>query len=332
MEKSKNILGKIKVTPLAAESFGVRSMCTLVQTPDISVLLDAGISLCPYRFSLPPHPIEFQAIAKLRKKIADAAEKAQVVTISHYHFDHHTPSYEDWVVNWTKTGETARKIYQGKTLFVKNPKININASQRHRAWMFQKTCGKTVRRLVAADGKTFTFGETTLRFSEAVPHGSENSTLGWVIMTTVDLDGERFMFAPDIQGPMSNHTTELILTAQPTAIMLGGPPLYLANIRIEESQLEQGLKNLQQIVLKIPIVVLDHHLLRDEDWKRKISFIYQQTRKTGHELFTAAEYAGSENLFLESKRKQLFDEHPPSKEFNEWVKTLNNEKISKPPI
>jgi predicted metallo-beta-lactamase superfamily hydrolase len=62
------LLSKIKITPLAAESLGVRSMCTLVETPDINILLDAGISLCPYRFNLVPHPIEFQTISKIRKK------------------------------------------------------------------------------------------------------------------------------------------------------------------------------------------------------------------------------------------------------------------------
>ena len=134
MRKAKSPLSKIKVTPLAAESFGVRSMCTLVETPDVAVLLDAGVSLCPYRFSLPPHPIEFQTIASLRGKIAQAADKAAVVTISHYHFDHHTPCFEDWVVNWTEADETARQIYQDKTVLIKNPKENINASQRQRAW------------------------------------------------------------------------------------------------------------------------------------------------------------------------------------------------------
>ena len=145
-------LSNIKVTPLAAESFGVRSMCTLVETPDVAVLLDAGISLCPYRFSLPPHPIEFQTIAQLRKTIADAADKAEVTTISHYHFDHHTPSFEDWVVNWTEPDETARQIYQNKTVLAKNPKENINASQRQRAWLFEKTGGKHAKTLEAADG------------------------------------------------------------------------------------------------------------------------------------------------------------------------------------
>src|ERR1035437_10487235 len=158
----KNPSSKIKITPLAAESFGVRSMCTLVETPDVKVLLDGGLSLAPSRFSLPPHPIEYQTIARLRKTIAEAADKAQVTTISHYHFDHHTPFFEDWVVNWTQDGETARQIYQNKTVLAKNAKEKINASQRQRAWMFQKTGGKHAKSVEAADGKTFAYGETIL--------------------------------------------------------------------------------------------------------------------------------------------------------------------------
>ena len=42
MQKARhnNLLNAIRVTPLAAESFGVRSMCTLVETPDLAVLLE----------------------------------------------------------------------------------------------------------------------------------------------------------------------------------------------------------------------------------------------------------------------------------------------------
>ena len=162
--------------------------------PILAVLLDGGISLAPYRFSLPPHPIEFQTIARLRKTIAEAADKADVTTISHYHFDHHTPSFEDWVVNWTEDGETARQIYQNKTVFVKNPKEKINASQRQRAWMFQKTAGKQAKTVESADGKTFNYGKTVLRFSEAVAHGSEDSMLGWVIMVIVEHGDETVYF------------------------------------------------------------------------------------------------------------------------------------------
>jgi uncharacterized protein len=332
MEKLDILLSKIKVTPLAAESFGVRSMCTLVETPDIKVLLDAGISLCPYRFSLPPHPIEFQTISKLRKTIAEAADKSTVTTISHYHFDHHTPSFEDWVVNWTEDRETARQVYQNKTVLIKNPKEKINASQRQRAWMFQKTAGKHAKMLEPADGKKFRYGKTSLFFSEAVAHGSDDSMLGWVIMAVVEHEAERFMFAPDIQGPMSTHTLELILAAKPTVIMLGGPPLYLEGFRVEISLLEQGLRNLERIAEVVPLVILEHHVLRDESWRPKMNKVFQKAIQSGHSILTAAEYAGKENLFLESKRKQLYQNHPPSDEFKQWIKTLNEKKIAKPPI
>jgi predicted metallo-beta-lactamase superfamily hydrolase len=328
----KKLLNSIRVTPLASESFGVRSMCTLVETRDVTLLLDAGISLCPYRFNLPPHPIEFQTIDALRKTIAEAADKATVTSISHYHFDHHTPSFEDWVVNWTEDSETARQIYQDKIILAKNPEEKINSSQRQRAWMFQKTGGKHAKVLEVADSRTFNFGKTSIRFSEAVAHGSEDYMLGWVIMTIIEHGGERFMFAPDIQGPMSMHTLALILAAKPSVIMLSGPPLYLVGFRFAIEQLERGLRNLEQIVEDVPLVILEHHALRDEAWRPKMEAVFQKASRSGHRIVTAAEYLGKENLFLESKRKQLYLDQPPSTEFKIWMKTLNDKKIAKAPI
>ncbi len=332
MANPNNALKTIKVTPIAAESLGVRSMCTLVETPDVAVLLDAGVSLAPYRFSLPPHPTEFQTIARIRQAIAEAADKTEVATISHYHYDHHTPSFEDWVVNWTEYSETARQIYQGKTVYTKNPKENINASQRQRAWMFQKTGGRYARSLLSADGRTITYGSTNLRFSEAVAHGEANSELGWVIMTTLDCNGERFMHAPDVQGPMLDHTLQLVLAQAPAVIMLGGPPLYLGGSRVEPQKVEAGLANLQRIVEAVPVVILEHHALRDEEWRAKMDKIFQRGKEVGHQVVTAAEYAGLENRFLEYNRKRLYEEQPPSEEFRQWMKTLNNQKIAKPPL
>ncbi len=40
-------MAKIKITPLAFESMGVRSMCTLVETKDLKVLVDPGVSVAP---------------------------------------------------------------------------------------------------------------------------------------------------------------------------------------------------------------------------------------------------------------------------------------------
>jgi hypothetical protein len=184
----------------------------------------------------------------------------------------------------------------------------------------------------AADGKTFSYGKTTLRFSEPVAHGSEDSMLGWVIMAVVHYEDERFMFAPDVQGPMSQHTLELILKAEPTVIMLGGPPLYLGGFGVDVAQLEQGLRNLERIVQAVPVVILEHHVLRDESWQQKLTEVYDQASKAGHSVVTAAEYLGTENVFLESKRRQLYRDFPPSAEFKQWTKTLNSNHIAKPPL
>ena len=328
------MLNKIRVTPLAAESFGVRSMCTMVETPDLTLLLDAGVSLCPYRFRLPPHPTEFETINKLRKSIAKAADEAEVVTISHYHFDHHTPSYEDWLVNWTEGNETARQIYQDKKVLMKNPRDKINASQRQRAWLFQKTGGKYTKMLENADGKTFAFGgETVLHFSEAVFHGSEDSSLGWVVMMVVEYTSERFMFAPDVQGPMSTYTMELIKAAKPQMIMLGGPPFYLSGFKVAESKLQVGLKNLAEVVEAVPLTILEHHALRDESWRQRTKQVYAKAAEVGHKVMTAAEFVGQKNSLLESKRKRLYIEEPPSKEFEKWMREGLTEKSStKPPM
>jgi len=307
-------------------------MCTLVKTPDLSILLDAGVSLCPYRFGLPPHPVEFETIAELRRSMAEAADKAQVVTISHYHFDHHTPSFEDWLVNWTQANETARQIYQNKIVLLKHPREKINPSQRQRAWMFQKTGGKYAKKLAIADNKAFDFGNTRIRFSEPVAHGSEHSGLGWVIMAIVEYAEEKFMFAPDVQGPMSDYTSELIQAAQPTVIMLGGPPFYLEGTKVDVNQLDLGLKNLENIVKQVPVVILEHHALRDELWRNKTARVYEAAEKFGHSIMTAAEFRGNENRFLEYKRAKLFEDFPTSLDFTQWTKTLNSQKVAKPPL
>lgn len=327
------MLKKIKVVPLAAESLGVRSMCTYVETPDLQILLDAGVSLCPVRFGLPPHPREFEAIIQCRKKISKAAERAGVITISHYHYDHHTPSFQDWVVNWTEADETAKRIYQNKVVLLKNPREQINSSQRERGWMFAKTGGRYAQKLMNADSQTFVFGETTVRFSEPVFHGPENSEMGWVLMACISFQNEKFMFAPDVQGPMSNAPLQIILKENPQLLMIGGPPLYLVPSRVGEDQMRNALENLQTIVRKIPHVIVDHHILRDVQWQQKTVEVLYATYTSGSILQTAAEYLGTDNAFLEANRKRSFEENPPSTEFEKWMKmSEDKKKLTKPPL
>lgn len=327
------MLDHIRITPLAAESLGVRSMCTYVETPDVRILLDAGVSLCPSRFGLPPHPREYKAIIECRKDIMKAAASCDIVTVSHYHFDHHTPSYEDWVSQWTEETVTARQIYEGKVVLMKDPRESINYSQRRRGWLFGKTGGFYAKRTENADGKEFTFGDTSMKFSKPVFHGPEGTFLGWVLMATIECQNEKFMFAPDIQGPMSTATLELIIQERPQLLMLGGPPTYLVGFKVSEEQVNTALKNILWIVQNVPVTILEHHVLRDENWKEKLMDVFYTAYTFEHTVLTASESLRRPNNLLEASRKRLFKEDPPSKEFEKWMRLSEEErKRVRPPV
>jgi predicted metallo-beta-lactamase superfamily hydrolase len=323
---------KIKVTPLAEESLGVRSMCTLIETPDTKILLDAGAALAPKRLGYPPHPREYQALEECRKRIVETAQKTDITTISHYHFDHHTPSYTDWFTNWS-TPETAKAIYQNKLVLAKSYRSKVNASQRRRGWMFTKTGGEHAKKVESADGKTFQFTGTTLKFSEPVFHGVENSELGWVLMSTVEYGDEKVVFTSDVQGPIHTQTLNTILAEKPQLVIIGGPPTYLAGFKVKEEQIETGIQNLKTLAENVPTTILGHHILRDENWEKRTQPVFDTATQTGHKVLTAAEYLGKENKILECRRRQLFETEPPSSDFTKWLKLpLQKRKQEKPPI
>jgi predicted metallo-beta-lactamase superfamily hydrolase len=307
-------------------------MCTYIETSDTKILLDAGASLAPKRRGYPPHPREYQALAECRKKINKTAEKAEIVTISHYHFDHHTPSYTDWFTNWS-SAEAAKRIYEEKLVLAKSYRSMVNASQRRRGWMFKKTGGSHAKRLETADGRTFEFGETKLRFSEPVYHGPENSELGWVLMLTIEFADEKVFFASDTQGPTYTPTLAKILAENPQLVIIGGPPTYLAGFRVKEKHIEMGMQNLKRLVENVPTTLLEHHTLRDEDWRSLSQPIFEAATKSGHKVLTAAGFLEAKNKFLESRRRQLFETEPPSPDFEKWMKLpLQKRKLTKPPI
>jgi len=100
----------MKIRPLAADSMGARSMATLVETPDVTVLIDPSVRLGPYRYDLPPHETEKARQKDLWQGIRDAAKTADVLTVSHYHYDHHNPQ--------------APSVYRGKLTFLKDGKFH----------------------------------------------------------------------------------------------------------------------------------------------------------------------------------------------------------------
>ena len=168
----------MKITPLAADSLGARSMATLVETPDVTILLDPSVRLAPFRYDLRPHPTEETRQRELWQGIKQAAKKAEVLTVSHYHYDHHNPD--------------APSLYRGKLAYLKDGKAHINRSQRERASAFVRALKKYPHEIQVADGNDVDFGGTQLTFSPAVPHGY-NDELGYVVMTRIAQGDEVFV-------------------------------------------------------------------------------------------------------------------------------------------
>jgi predicted metallo-beta-lactamase superfamily hydrolase len=292
-------------------------MCTYVKTPDIRILIDAGVALGP-RFSKLPHPKEYLARNQCRRKIRELAADSDIIIISHYHNDHHTPNYKETV--WLgSSAEESEQIYRNKIVIAKDARNAINFSQRRRGWMFQKFVKRIGSQFEVGDGRTFEYGATNVQLSTPVPHGEETSGLGWVIMTTVESRDEKFMHASDVQGPMENNTMSKILTERPHLLIVGGPPVYLAGNKVDQSKIQNAINNASKIASHIPEMIFEHHILRSENWHDDIKPVSGAAAKAGNRAMNAAEYAGTDAQMLESIRPRLYEEDPPSSSFLKWA-------------
>jgi predicted metallo-beta-lactamase superfamily hydrolase len=325
------VLPKIKFLPLISESMGARSLCTYIETPDIKILMDPGVSL-GQRWNLLPHPTEYRILMESRKRIAEFAEKSEVVTISHYHFDHCTPSFIDYL--WTFSNpEASNQIFHDKLVLAKDYRNKINPTQRRRGWMLRKQMDNVVNEFRPADGQSFTFGDTMIHFSKPMFHGESDTALGWVVMVSVSIETERVLHASDVQGPMVATTSQSILDVNPSLLYLGGPPQYLTGYRVDQQTIEKAQKYLRTFSRRISTLIIDHHLLRGQGWKSFMQPISDVAATEAHHVFTAAEYRGQRNQPLESERRKLYEEDPPSTEFLNWCHLpKEQQRVTPPPV
>lgn len=291
------------VVPVAEESLGVRSMALFVKTPDVAVLFDAGLSLAPHRFGLPPHPRELQRARELRSRILEFAARADVITVSHYHRDHFTPWYESRYM--ATDGEMYKVVYGGKVVLAKSPE-GINWSQRRRWYGFKKAV-EPIARIEYADGRSFSFGNTLIKVSGPLPHGPEGSKTGYTLAFLVVDGDERLLFMPDVQGPASEAAVSFALSAEPTVAVVGGPPLYLASVSPEA-----GIMGLLKLLnaRSLRTLVIAHHALRELEWREKLAVVFERARKKGVAILTYAGLLGVEDDLLEARRRELYSLEP----------------------
>jgi predicted metallo-beta-lactamase superfamily hydrolase len=282
----------MRVVPLAFDSMGVRSTATFVET-DLKIVIDPGVSFAPLRYGLPPTKLELERVEELSEKVYEYAQESDILTISHYHYDHYFPEAD---------------FYTDKILLIKDPKKNINRSQKGRGKEFLNLVKDTPKLMEFADGRYFKFRETEFDFSPPFYHGGEGSKLGYVLACSIKYKGKKMIHASDIQGPQVISTTEWIVQQNPDVLILSGFPTLLMGWRSSKFGLYQSTKNLLKILseTKVQTVILDHHLVRDLHYQNKVKDVFKEADRLKKKVITAAEFLRKKPEFLEAKRKEFY--------------------------
>ncbi|MEM4523975.1 MAG: hypothetical protein QXF29_02580 [Archaeoglobaceae archaeon] len=280
------------IIPIAFDSMGVRSMATFVKTKDVSITIDPSVSLAPSRYGLPPHRIEIERMNKKWKEIKDFVKESEIVIITHYHYDHHNPEEVE--------------IFEGKKLLIKHPKEKINRSQLRRAGYFLEKLKNIDVEIDFCDGKRYEIGNTLIELSKPVFHGA-NQKLGFVLEVFISNGKTSLLFSSDVEGPLHEDQTAFILERKPEIVFIDGPMSYMLGYRFSKSSMEKAINNLKKISEVSKKLVLDHHLVRDLNWRSAISEVFNYAKQFSTEVQSAAEFCGVKEELLEARRKELYE-------------------------
>jgi predicted metallo-beta-lactamase superfamily hydrolase len=277
----------MKVLPLAADSLGVRSMATYVEVAGTGILIDPGATLAPSRFNLPPAAEEWDALRRANDRISAYAARASMIFVSHYHDDHF---------------RSDPSTYAGRTVLAKDPRRMVTGQQARRGAELWSVLEAHARPTVA-DGYERREHALELRVSPPLPHGVEGTTLGYVVALVVDdrSERERFVFASDVQGPLSGVAAGWLIQQRPTLVYLAGPPSYIER-EVGTALIERGIDNLLRVVDATGCrVVMDHHAVRDAAYGARFERLWSTGR-----VVTVAEHLGLPVAALECRRHQLW--------------------------
>jgi len=280
----------MKIEIVAAESLGVRSLCTVVQTRERKILIDPGLALGYTRFGLLPHPFQVAVGERIRKRIIHEWTTATDIVISHFHGDHAPlADANPFQLNLGKIASLNRHA----VIWAKS--THLSPMEVKRARVFSQTLNNTV---IAPEGKSVGI----MSFSQPVPHGKAEG-LEKVIMTRIQ-EGFTFVHASDIQL-LNKEAISQIVSWRPDIVLASGPPLYLHKLAGED--VEKARQNAFILSQKVATLILDHHLLRSiegAEWLDRLS------SKAPINVVCCADFMGKPRALLEAQRQKLYEEMP----------------------
>ncbi|WP_445474982.1 MBL fold metallo-hydrolase [Methanococcoides methylutens] len=124
--------GELEFRLISFDSMGAKSACTLVRTPDTSILIDPGAAIMQKSFPL-SDPEKLSYLQSAIERIREEMKRAEHIVISHYHFDHYM------------VDEESCEIYSNSHMWIKDPNRWINHSQWERSRDLLRSIGQVSR-------------------------------------------------------------------------------------------------------------------------------------------------------------------------------------------
>lgn len=276
------------VIPLAAESLGVRSMATLVDTGGVRVLIDPGAALARNRYGLPPTPAERQAYEEASARIIGTLCQVDAVVVTCYREEH---------LNLLPY------VLSSAAVYLKEPG---DAGERRNAKELLQRLERTGRSFELVTGNTVNWRDVSLTFSPPLPEGHPGS--GPVMAVAVKSKDRCFVHGSDVQGPLSPTAVEWFLEQRPDLVYLSGAATY--RMGFEDAPLASAdLKTCRAHLAALLRfsgcrVILDHLLFRDPAGKRWFADLFDDGR-----VQSAAGYLGLPEQPLEARRRDASQMH-----------------------
>ncbi|MCD6536302.1 MAG: hypothetical protein J7K49_04635, partial [Thaumarchaeota archaeon] len=242
------------------------------------------------------HQLEYERLSAHKQLIEKEAAEADLIIITHYHYDHFPRPREN--IEWLR----------GKKILLKDPVNNINFSQRWRAKLFLDKLKKVDARVEVADSKEIRFKGCKIVFSHPVQHGND-SRLGFVLETLISSGGERVIHSSDVEGFVERDQLKFILKHKPDILICDGPITYLLGDKFTEEEMKKSITNLLEVIKRrfLQDLIIDHHLMRDLEWKTRIRDLLDAAESLGVRVLSAARYMGLSEDLLEARRRELYE-------------------------
>ena len=147
------------------------------------------------------------------------------------------------------------------------------------------------------DGKVIELGDTEIQVLNPWFHGIEYDRTGWVTPLVIKRQNYTIFYSSDLMGPIIEDYAEYIARLRPDIVILDGPPTYLFPYMLNRVNLKRAIDNAITILSSQPkLLIYDHHLLREKKWRERVSEVFEEAKRVGTSLLTAAELLGRKPL------------------------------------